>query len=246
MSEILPLKKEFPFYYMQDYYPMLSSVSFPTVFVPVTSEILQALAAGDVESSLVKKFADEKLAPAMRNIPSPRFVSVDIAAAADSPAFSAKRGAVGRAMEAWQLLASSPRIRSFAAEGKIKAICIRPFRRMDVPREFRLFIRDGKLAGMSQYHLVRHFRRLVERENEYMTKAKAFVEEIAPHLPARDIVADIYFTHSRRIILLDLNIWGEPTDPKMFKWDSPFNGENPLYGIVPSPRTVSGEVKVKF
>lgn len=248
MSESLPVSaSSSKFYRMQEYYPKLSSVSFPAMFVPVSKEILAALASGDVESGTVKKFVDEKLTPAMKNIPSPRFVSVDIAAPLDSPDFPSRRGAVGRGMEAWKLLASSPKIRTLAGEGKIEAVVIRPFRRMDIPREFRLFIKDGKLVGMSQYHLVRHFRRLVEREEEYMEKVKAFVKEIAPFLPEKDIVADIYFTHSRRIILVDLNVWGAPTDPKMFKWDSsPFQAEKPLYGIVPSPQTVSGELKVKF
>ena len=105
MSETLPEKTAPAFYRMPEYYPMLSSVSFPAMFVPVSEEILTALAAGDVESSVVRNFAEEKLAPAMKNIPSPRFVSVDIAAPVDSPDFSARRGAVGKALDAWKLLA---------------------------------------------------------------------------------------------------------------------------------------------
>ena len=133
-----------------------------------------------------------------------------------------------------------------AAEGNVSNICIRPFRRMDVAREFRLFIRDGKFAGMSQYHLVRHFRRLVEREAEYMALASSFVEKIAPFLPEKDIVADIYITHTRRVILVDLNAWGGNTDAKMLNWDQLQEASSPVYGIVPPPRKISGQVEVKF
>ncbi|MBR2363868.1 MAG: hypothetical protein IKA79_01590 [Lentisphaeria bacterium] len=232
-------------YRMQDYYSRLSAVCFPTVFVTLTQEEIEELAAGNKEGMKVGSVL-ERIAGAVKNLPSPRFISVDTFTPDDTVRFKEKKGAVSSPESIWNMLCESNKVKAAAAEGKICNIVIRPFRRMDEAREFRVFIKDGKFAGMSQYHLVRHFRRLVEREQEYMSLVGDFVKKIAPFLPAEDIVADIYITHTRRILLIDLNPWGKETDALMLKWDMPWDTEKPVYGIVPAPRTISGEVEVKF
>lgn len=235
-------KKEYP---MQKWYPALSAVCFPTIFVSLTEEEINALAAGTLEGKCVENVIG-RIACGVKNLPAPRFVSLDTFSPVDTERYKEKKGAVSSAKSIWNMLCSSGKVKKEAAEGKINNICIRPFRRMDVAREFRLFIKDGKFAGMSQYHLVRHFRRLVEREAEYMALASSFVEKIAPFLPDKDIVADIYITHTRRVILVDLNSWGGTTDAKMLKWDQQWDTGKPVYGIVPPPRKISGKVEVKF
>ena len=74
----------------------------------------------------------------------------------------------------------------------------------------------------------------------------SFVEKIAPFLPEKDIAADIYITHTRRVLLVDLNSWGGNTDAKMLKWEQLQETQKPLYGIVPPPRKISGQLEVKF
>ncbi len=234
---------------MQDYYTSLSAVSFPTVFVPLTAEELQALAKGCKEGDVVKNVV-ERIAGAVKNLPASRFISLDTFSPVDTERYREKKGAVCSPESIWSILCDSARTREEAANGTIKNIVIRPFRRMDVAREFRLFIKGKKIAGMSQYHLVRHFQRLVEREEEYTNLAASFVEKIAPFLPEEDVVVDIYITHTRRIILVDLNKWGKTTDAKMLKWEEleKFNPgtDRPKYGIVPAPRKISGKLQVKF
>lgn len=232
-------------YRMQDWYPRLSAMSFPTVFISLTEEEIRELSLGNEHGSIVKGVID-RIAGAVRNLPNPRFVSVDSIAPVDTARFLDKKGAVSSPKSIWGVLCGSEKVKAAAAKGEVRNIVIRPFRRMDVAREFRLFIKDGRFAGMSQYHLVRHFRRLVEREKEYMSLASSFVEKIAPFLPDKDLAADIYITHTRRVILLDLNQWGAPTDGKMLKWDRAWDTAKPIYGIVPPPRKISGEVEVKF
>lgn len=78
---------------------------------------------------------------------------------------------------------------------------------MDVTREYRLFIREGKLLAMSQYWLIRHFRRLVKLKDAYWSKSEKFVNEIAPILEMRDCAMDIYFTASGKILIVDVNPW---------------------------------------
>lgn len=232
-------------YRMQDYYSLLSAVCFPTVFISLTEEEIKELAAGKKEGENVANILD-RIGGAVKNLPAPRFASVDSIAPKDTERYKTKKGAVTSPESIWNILCDSEKIREAASKGKVSNIVIRPFRRMDTAREFRLFIKGKKLVGMSQYHLVRHFRRLVEREKEYMALAESFVKKITPFLPEENIVADIYITHTRTVFLLDLNKWGAPTDPLMLKWENDWDEKKPLYGIVPAPRKISGEVKVKF
>ena len=50
----------------------------------------------------------------------------------------------------------------------------------------------------------------------------------------------------RKVLVLDLNPWGEPTDPLMFRdWNR--HVDAPLGCLlVPSPHTLSGDVNVSF
>lgn len=234
---------------MQDYYSSLSAVSFPTVFVPLTEEELSFLAKGEKDGKCVENVL-ERIAGAVKNLPASRFISLDTFSPVDTERYRKKRGAVSSPASIWAMLCDSARTREEAAKGTIRNIVIRPFRRMDLAREFRIFIKGKKFAGMSQYHLVRHFQRLVEREEEYMSKVSSFVEKIAPFLPEEDVVADIYITHTRRVILVDLNKWDKSTDAKMLKWDALEKfvpgTDKAMYGIVPAPRKISGKLQVKF
>ncbi len=220
----------------------------PALFVPVREDELKALAEGIAEGGRVQPAID-RIAWAMKHLPGGRrFVSTDFCAPTDSPRYlSSKRGAVVSAKSAWASLAQSGKVRSLAAKGLVSEICVRHFRVFDIPREFRLFIHDGKAYAMSQRFLVRHFRRLVGRSELYWGLAQRFVLDHASDFPAKDIVADIYITSAKKIILIDLNPWGPATDPLMLKsWDIPDFSKPRGYLIVPPPRTLSGDVNVSF
>ena len=193
--------KNYDFYRMQDWYPKLSSCSFPAVFLTLKENEIAALAVGETGPDVLSGVLS-RLNPALRTFSGMRFVSVDAVAPTDTERFLKKRGAVSSAKSAWAVLAESSKVRSAAAAGAVSRICIRPFRRMDVTREFRLFIRGGKLQAMSQYWLIRHFRRLVELRQTYWSKAEKFVNEIAPVLEQRDCAMDIYFTAGGRILIV--------------------------------------------
>jgi hypothetical protein len=117
---------------------------------------------------------------------------------------------------------------------------------MSHPREFRLFIKDGKLNAMSQYWLIRHYRRLEGRKKGYWKDAVDMVKKISWLLPAQTIVMDIYITSSNKILILDFNPWGDPTDPLMMKdWERDWSEEAGINLIQP-PIKVSGDVNVSF
>ena len=237
--------RNYDIFRMQDWYPKLSSNSFPAVFLTLKDAEIAALAEGKTTGAVADALIP-RLQLALRTFSGNRFVSVDSVAPTDTERFLKKRGAVSSAESAWAVLAESSKVRSAAAAGQVSCICVRPFRRMDVTREFRLFIRDGKLLGMSQYWLIRHFRRLVALTPAYWSKAEKFVTEISAILPMHDCAMDIYFTSSGKILIVDLNPWGPPTDPLMMKsWDRDWNTVAGCQ-IVPPPHMLSGDVNVSF
>lgn len=231
-----------------NWYPQLSAFSLPTSFVALQADEIEALAAGEDASAPVPKRAVRRLRAVMKRFPYNRFLSVDLAAPVDTDRFKNKRGAIRSAESAWNVLAESERVRESAKRGEVTSICVRPFRRMDITREFRLFVKDGKLFAMSQYWLVKHFPKLEKMKELYWEKAATFVSENAWALPIQDVVADVYFTSSGRILIMDLNVLEDPTDPKMFNsWDN-FNWSGDPAGIkiVPPPHTLNGDVNVSF
>lgn len=230
---------------MPEWYPKLYKDCFQTVFIELDSPELEALKQGETDGETVKAFLPE-LHRVMSNFSGAKFFSVDTVAPTDTERFREKRGAVHSASSAWKVLASSEKVRAAAEAGLVSSICIRPFRRMQPAREFRLFIKNSKLAGMSQYWLTRHFRRLPARLEHYWESASALVERISGDLPVPDLALDIYFKKTGEILIIDLNPWGEPTDPLMYNtwerdWSAPGRCE-----IVPPPHQVSGDVDVRF
>lgn len=228
------------------WYPRFSADTFPMTFVWLSCQEVEALAEGEITGAAANAVI-ARLEKAMNPLPNLRFVSVDLAAPVDVPRFQSKRGAVHSAASAWNMLATSQKIRELAAAGEVRCICVRPFRRMDIQREFRLFIYEGELKAMSQYWLVQHFPWLAKRKEKYWSIGQAFVERNRFAFPAENFVMDIYVTSSDHVRILDLNPFGGDTDPLMlnhwdYDWSLPGNGIH----IVPPPRIVKGNVNVSF
>jgi hypothetical protein len=227
------------------WYPALSAHTFMTGFVKLKEEEIKALAAGESEGESVNG-AVKRLALPMNSFSGNSFVFTDMAAPTDTVRFTAKRGAVYSPESAWNVLAKSEKIKKAAQDGLVKYICVRPFRRMNKMREFRLFIKGGKLVGMSQYWLEKHFKRLEKRKSEYWENACLFIDETSWLLPAENLAMDVYFTSENQVLVIDLNPWGGSTDALLFKdWDYDW-GSEPLLKTIPPPFKISGEVNVSF
>lgn len=231
------------------WYSTLAAKTFLTTFVKLRSEAIQALADGieedkDPQSPVNAAIADMR--ETMKNFVGNSFVFTDCCAPTDTERFLNKNGAVYSAKSAWKVLASSEKVRASAAKGEVEHICIRPFRRMNRTREFRLFIYEGKLAAMSQYYLIRHFRRLEGVKEEYLAKAEKFVEEIIWLLPIKTLVIDVYFTSDNEILIVDLNPWGAPTEPLMLDtWERDWSEPAGIV-LMPPPISISGDVNISF
>ncbi|MBO5762784.1 MAG: hypothetical protein J6R85_02845 [Lentisphaeria bacterium] len=230
------------------WYPVLASHTFLTSFIRLRPEAVKALADGcdgTVKSAVVIEAIESLRAP-MAAIPGHCFASVDCCSPTDTERFITKGGAVFSPESAWRYLARSAKVRAAAERGDVEYICLRPYRRMNRTREFRLFIRNGELNAMSQYHLTRHFRRLEGVKQNFWHEAKAFVNSISWLLPVKDLVMDVYFTSSHRILIVDLNPWGAPTDPLLLRrWTRDWE-ESAGIVLMPPPLRISGDVNVSF
>jgi D123 len=227
------------------WYPALAAYTFPTMFVKLTQPEIEALAHGVTCGEQVKEIVRRMKQP-MHMLPGNCFAFVDTVAPTDTSRFKAKRGAVHSASSAWKFLARSMKVREAAAAGKVEYICLRPFRRMNNTREFRLFIYKGELRAMSQYNLTKHFRRLESMKEEYWDVAQKFMDRAGWLLPSPNLVVDIYITSDNQVLVIDLNPWGEGTDPKMLNtWDRDWEEEIGIV-LMPPPTRINGDVNVSF
>ena len=230
---------------IQSWYPRLSVYSLPTNFVFLMDIEIKALQEGDSESGIAKNVID-RLESAMSKFPFTRFVGTDLVAPTDTVRFEEKRGAVRSAHSAWYFLTQSAKVRNAAQNGMVSALCVRPFRRMDSAREFRLFVKNGKLRAMSQYWMTRNYPRLEKNREKYWTLAVDFIDKNFWVLPEPDIVLDIYFTSKDEILVIDLNPFGPPTDPKMLNtWDQDWLNSMGMK-LIPPPTAISGDINVSF
>ena len=232
-----------------EWYPALAAHTFLTTFVRLRSEA-QLLLAGKIADDRAVEQISERIIDDLRGplakINGPCFISVDTCAPTDTERFAKKGGAVFSAESVLRILRESKKVREAAQAGLVENICIRHYRNMTAAREFRLFIHNGELNAMSQYHLIRHFRRLEGVKERYWEAAQELIEEISWRLPVKNLVMDIYFTHSGKILILDLNPWGEPTSPLLLNsWSRDWENKAGIV-LIPPPKTVKGSVNVSF
>lgn len=215
-------------YGVSSWYSTLADHTFPTTFVKLKDSDLELIATEAKEGIEVEALT-ARIKNAQAAFSGATFVFADTVAPTDTARFADKKGAVHSAQSAWNNLVMSEKVRISASKREFEFICIRPFRNMTYPREFRLFIYEGSLKLMSQMHLDRPYQRLLLRREFWWNTAKEFVDEISWLLPQKTIVMDIYFTSKDQIMIIDLNKWGEPTRTLLAgNWNMDWSSE---YGL---------------
>ena len=225
------------------WYSSFSEHTFPTLFIRLTDEE-QAFLIGDSADQKVVSHLEERLQQAMNSLPGKSFVALDNCAPTDVENFI-KLKAQSSASSAIKLLQSSEKVKTSLKEKKAVHLYVRPYRRMDKTREFRLFIHNRQLVGMSQYCLERHFRRLEGRKDEFWNKALAFAAEVTPFLQDENQIIDIYFTSNGTVLINDFNDWGEATPLLLRSWDRDWS-EVAGIKLMKPPRQMKGNVEVTF
>ncbi len=230
---------------ISDWYTSLGNYTFPTVFVRLTDDEIKAIQDKTRSSKVVTKFVS-KLDHAIGMLPGSTFMHADCCAPTDSDTFRKRSGAVTSGAIAWQILLESAKLQGAFESEKTERVGFHPYRRMDRYREFRVFVRDRKIAAMSQLYLDRYVPKLGKRQQHLWCSAKDFVSVICDFLPANDTVIDIYFTSRDDIIIIDMNEWGAPTDPLLLRsWDQQWDDSIGLK-LVTKPVKLGGEVSVSF
>lgn len=105
--------------------------------------------------------------------------------------------------------------------GYAPAVVIRPWLELAPGTELRAFIRDRRLAALSQRLIDRIHPELVARAAELEDAVRARCAELATRWPTDDLVADFVVT-DEAALLVDLQPFLPWTDPALFSWDQPF------------------------
>ena len=227
------------------WYQSLSYYTFPTLFVYLKSDDRKSLLDGD-HSSMAAKAVTGKIQRAIRYLPGSCFIHADCCAPTDSESFSSRSGAVTTGVAGWQMLMESEKVAAALQDNRTERIGIHSYRRMDRSREFRIFLRERELVGMSQRYLGKHHPRLEKRRSIIWAKAKVLADDVQELLPAPNQIIDVYLTSNDDMIIIDLNDWGAPTDSLLLRdWDRDW-AENTGLQLVPKPVRLSGEVSVSF
>jgi len=228
---------------ISQWYTSLGDYTFPTVFARLCNKEKEAILSGSQTGEGFDSISS-RIEKAIISLPGACFVGLDTCSPDDAPLFQRKKSH-SNGKTAVELLKNSPKVIEALKNGKDDTVAIRPYRRMDKTREFRLFIYKGQLSGMSQRNLIRHFRRLDGKRDEYWQKAQSFYKEISNIIKDENLVIDIYFTSDGKILIVDFNDW-ENCDPLLFrKWDRDWSEVAGLK-LMAEPIRLNGDVKVSF
>lgn len=102
-------------------------------------------------------------------------------------------------------------------------LVISPWRRIEPWSEFRLFIRQGSLAGISQYHYTRPYPEIVANHALMRSCIVDFAARIVAGLHMSSVVADVYLEQTApqkfEARMIELNPFMPGTDPCLYSWD---------------------------
>ena len=228
---------------ISDWYANLGEFSFPTIFINLNVTEQKALLDGTTNGEEIFDIIN-RLTNAIKSLPGSGYVAMDSCAADDSLHYRHGKG-TNSGKQAWKILATSEKVKAAINSGDRRLI-IRPIRRIDRIKEFRLFFYNGELKAMSQYLLTRHFARFAKRHDILWSHAQELAKKITPLLPNKNIVVDVYLRSDDSFLIIDLNDWAGSTDPKLLKsWDRDWSQEIGLK-LISKPIKMKGDISVSF
>ncbi|GAA6080809.1 cell division cycle protein 123 homolog, partial [Tachysurus ichikawai] len=95
--------------------------------------------------------------------------------------------------------------------------------------EFRCFVKENKLIGISQRDYTQHYQHISKQEVSISSSIQQFFRENVQHqFLNEDFVLDVYRDSTGRVWLIDFNPFGEVTDSLLFTWEELTSGTNLL------------------
>ena len=86
--------------------------------------------------------------------------------------------------------------------------------------EFRCFVRNLNLVGISQREITTFYPVLLEKKLELETDISGFFDcVVKSNFGSKDYTFDVYVTSNRKVKIVDFNPWGAYTLPLLFKWE---------------------------
>jgi len=86
--------------------------------------------------------------------------------------------------------------------------------------EFRCFVKEHKLIGISQRHITTCFGYLVENKDQIQRGIQNFFNRMVKSVfPESSYTFDVYIDSQQSCYIVDFNPFGELTDSMLFSWD---------------------------
>ena len=98
-------------------------------------------------------------------------------------------------------------------------LCLREWFDLNPSMEFRCFIKNQKIIGISQRDIGQFYDFLESMTSDVSYRIQEFYNTIVNPKWQMDCVMDVYLTKSKRVLLMDLNPFQEFTDSLLFQWN---------------------------
>ena len=219
---------------VSDWYTHLSIYTFPTIFIPIGGEERKMLISHKYDDVLIKKLKNH-IQRASQSIFGRYSIKFDYFNIPDLPRYS-----FGDATKALKYISKKPLLKN----ENVEKLLLQPFRRMSTEREFRLFVFNKKLVGMSQLYLHRYYKSLEKNKQFFLDKAFEFFEQIQNFLPYQNCCLDVYFTSQKKGIILNINEWEERNALLFTDWVEVDWKKEQGIRILHSPKEIKGDVTV--
>uniref|UniRef100_A0A8C8FV92 Translation initiation factor eIF2 assembly protein n=1 Tax=Oncorhynchus tshawytscha TaxID=74940 RepID=A0A8C8FV92_ONCTS len=93
--------------------------------------------------------------------------------------------------------------------------------------EFRCFIKENKLIGISQRDYTQYYHHISKQEAQICHSIQEFFSQhVQYHFLDEDFVLDVYIDSWGKVWLIDLNPFGEVTDSLLFTWEELTSGNS--------------------
>ena len=93
--------------------------------------------------------------------------------------------------------------------------------------EFRCFVRNQNLVGISQREATTFYPSLLEKKDHLSVLIEDFfMENLRSRFESENYTFDVYVTKDERVKVMDFNPWGAFTLPLMFTWEELEQNEN--------------------
>ncbi len=221
--------------YIENWNRELCSLSIAQSNIVLSLDAIEALMEKmyDCKDSPYLKIIEDKIDEEIKQFPKGAFIRLGSRSPKDVdiiPVFNGK--------DAMDLLISSMRVFDdlcIAYKNKYEAnIFIREWIDIEEHFEFRCFMKDRKLVGISQYQYNKTYLEIINNADSMKWVIEKFFPKFQKACKLDDVVFDVFLKYNQRFEqgiweakLLEINPYFKMTDPCLFDWRKPeeFNGQ---------------------